>query len=114
MGLTYGVGEQKPTAGTNVGGDQFGAKALWSKSLDAMQTKTATGNSQQWLNDLRFVAEVNNAIVVAAPDQLTLDRVIAGFERPLQQAWQQIRYRLQRSTAWRHMSGTSMTTATPE
>ncbi len=90
MGLTYGVGEQKPTAGTNVGGDQFGAKALWSKSLDAMQTKTATGNSQQWLNDLRFVAEVNNAIVVAAPDQLTLDRVIAGFERPLQQAWQKI------------------------
>ena len=90
MGLTYGVGEQKPTTESNVRGDQLGAKALWSKSLEAMQAKTTPNNSQQWLTDLRFVAEVNNAIVVAAPDQLTLDRVISGFERPLQQTWQEL------------------------
>lgn len=90
MGLTYGVGEQKPATGVNVGDDQMGAKALWSKSLETMQAKTTPDNSQQWLTDLRFVAEVNNAIVVAAPDQLTLDRVITSFERPLQQAWHKL------------------------
>ncbi|NQY96705.1 MAG: ATP-binding protein [Henriciella sp.] len=90
MGLTYGVGEQKPATGVNVRNVHLGAKALWSKSLEAMQAKTTPDNSQQWLTDLRFVAEVNNAIVVAAPDQLTLDRVIASFERPLQQAWQDV------------------------
>jgi len=90
MGLTYGVGEQKPATGANVREDQLGAKALWSKSLEAMQAESTPENSQQWLTDLRFVAEVNKAIVVAAPDQLTLDRVISGFERPLQQAWQKI------------------------
>ena len=90
MGLTYGVGEQKPTTKTNVRGDELGAKALWSKSLEAMQAKTTSENAQQWLMDLRFVAEVNNSIVVAAPDQLTLDRVTSGFERPLQQTWQKI------------------------
>lgn len=90
MGLTYGVGEQKPAAGVNVGNGHLGAKAFWSKSLEAMQAKTTPDNSQQWLTDLRFVAEVNNAIVVAAPDQLTLDRVVTSFERPLQQAWQEI------------------------
>jgi len=90
MGLTYGVGEQKPATGVNVRNDQLGAKALWSKSLETMQAKTTPDNSQQWLTDLRFVAEVNNAIVVAAPDQLTLDRVVTSFERPLQQAWQEV------------------------
>lgn len=90
MGLTYGVGEQKPATGVNVRNDHLGAKALWSKSLEAMQAKTTPDNSQQWLTDLRFVAEVNNAIVVAAPDQLTLDRVVTSFERPLQQAWQEV------------------------
>lgn len=90
MGLTYGVGEQKPSTVSNVRGDQLGAKALWSESLQLVEAKTAPDNSQQWLTALRFVAEVNNAIVVAAPDQLTLDRVTTGFERPLQQAWQKL------------------------
>ena len=70
MGLTYGVGEQKPSTVSNVRGDQLGAKALWSESLQLVEAKTAPDNSQQWLTALRFVAEVNNAIVVAAPDQL--------------------------------------------
>lgn len=90
MGLTHGVGEQKPATGVNVRDDQLGAKALWSKSLEAMQAQTTPDNSHQWLTDLRFVAEVNNAIVIAAPDQLTLDRVVTSFERPLQQAWQKV------------------------
>ncbi len=90
MGLTNGVGEQKPTTNHNVRGDQLGAKALWSKSLTQVEAETAPDNSQQWLTALRFVAEVNKAIVVAAPDQLTLDRVTTGFARPLQQAWQKL------------------------
>lgn len=90
MGLTNGVGGQKPTADRGNGGEPEGAKALWSKSLQQVEAATAPDNSQQWLTSLRFVAEVNKAIVVAAPDQLTLDRVTTGFARPLQKAWQKL------------------------
>lgn len=90
MGLTNGVGEQKPTTNRGKNGEPEGAKALWSKSLQQVEVATAPNNSQQWLTSLRFVAEVNKAIVVAAPDQLTLDRVTTGFARPLQKAWQKL------------------------
>ncbi|MEO0607675.1 MAG: DnaA/Hda family protein [Pseudomonadota bacterium] len=68
----------------------MGAKALWSRSVQLVEAETAPDNSQQWLTALRFVAEVNKAIVVAAPDQLTLDRVTTGFARPLQKAWKKL------------------------
>ena len=90
MGLTNGVGGQKPTTDRGKGGEPEGAKALWSKSLQQVEAAAAPDNSQQWLTALRFVAEVNKAIVVAAPDQLTLDRVTTGFARPLQKAWQKL------------------------
>ncbi len=90
MGLTNGVGGQKPSTGHDVRGDQLGAKALWSQSLQIVEAETTPDNSQQWLTALRFVAEVNKAIVVAAPDQLTLDRVTTGFARPLQKAWKKL------------------------
>lgn len=86
MGLTYGVDGQKASTKT-VQGDQLGAKALWSKSLKSVEAEAKPDNSQQWLTAIRFVAEVNKSIVIAAPDQLTLDRVTIDFARPLQQAW---------------------------
>ena len=90
MGLTYGVDGQKASTETVQQGDQLGAKALWSQSLKTVESEAKPDNSQQWLTAIRFVAEVNKSIVIAAPDQLTLDRVTTDFARPLQQAWLKI------------------------
>ncbi|MEL8056695.1 MAG: DnaA/Hda family protein [Pseudomonadota bacterium] len=87
MGLTYEVEGQKASTGTSQKGESLGAKALWSKSLKSVEADSKPDNSQQWLTAIRFVAEVNKSIVIAAPDQLTLDRVTTDFARPLQQAW---------------------------
>lgn len=87
MGLTYGVDGQKASTVTAQDGTDLGAKALWSKSVKAVEAESKPDNSQQWLTAIRFVAEVNKSIVIAAPDQLTLDRVTSDFSRPLQQAW---------------------------
>lgn len=90
MGLTYGVDGQKATTDAARAGDQLGAKSLWSQSVSAVEAEAKPDNSQQWLTAIRFVAEINNSIVIAAPDQLTLDRVTTDFSRPLQQAWQKL------------------------
>ncbi|MEO1659616.1 MAG: DnaA/Hda family protein [Pseudomonadota bacterium] len=90
MGLTYGVDGQNASTKATETTDQLGAKAIWSKSLGAVEGEAKPDNSQQWLTSMRFVAEINNAIVVAAPDQLTLDRVSADFARPLQRAWEKL------------------------
>ena len=87
MGLTFEAEGQKSSAGTSQKGEPLGAKALWSKSLQSVEADAKPDNSQQWLTAIRFVAEVNKSIVIAAPDQLTLDRVTTDFARPLQQAW---------------------------
>lgn len=87
MGLTHGVDGQKAAPKSVQTEAHQGAKAIWSKSLEAVEAELKPGNSQQWLTAIRFVAEVNKSIVVAAPDQLSLDRVTTDFERPLQQAW---------------------------
>ena len=86
MGLTHGVDGQKAAPETVHTVAHQGAKAIWSKSLDAVEADIKPGNAQQWLTAIRFVAEVNNSIVIAAPDQLTLDRVTTDFARPLQKA----------------------------
>lgn len=90
MGLTYGVEGQKATTKAKATDNQFGAKTLWSQSVSAVEAEAKPDNSQQWLTAIRFVAEINNSIVIAAPDQLTLDRVSTDFSRPLQQAWQKL------------------------
>ena len=89
MGLTTGVEGQNSSTDTVQDGEALGAKALWSRSLQAVESDSKPDNSQQWLTAIRFVAEVNKSIVIAAPDQLTLDRVTTDFARPLQKAWLQ-------------------------
>jgi len=90
MGLTHGVeGQNAATKGKQTE-EQLGAKTLWTQSIHSVESETKPDNSQQWLTAIRFVAEIDNSIVIAAPDQLTLDRVSTDFSRPLQQAWQKL------------------------
>ena len=88
MGLTYGVNGQNASSDNAKAGEQLGAKSLWAQSVGAVEADAKPDNSQQWLTAIRFVAEIDKSIVIAAPDQLTLDRVTTDFSRPLQQAWQ--------------------------
>ncbi|MEL6827579.1 MAG: DnaA/Hda family protein, partial [Pseudomonadota bacterium] len=88
MGLTYGVDGQNASSDNAKAGEQLGAKSLWAQSVGAVEADAKPDNSQQWLTAIRFVAEIDKSIVIAAPDQLTLDRVTTDFSRPLQQAWQ--------------------------
>lgn len=90
MGLTHGVEGQNAPIEMEQTTDQEGAKTLWSKSIRTVAAASKPDNSQQWLTAIRFVAEINKSIVIAAPDQLTLDRVTTDFARPLQQAWQKL------------------------
>ncbi|MEL7108413.1 MAG: DnaA/Hda family protein [Pseudomonadota bacterium] len=90
MGLTYGVEGQKAATKAKTTDNQTGAKTLWSQTVSVVEDEAKPDNSQQWLTAIRFVAEIDNSIVIAAPDQLTLDRVSIDFSRPLQQAWQNL------------------------
>lgn len=105
MGLTYGVDGQKASTDGARAGDQQGAKSLWAQSVGAVEAEAKPDNSQQWLTAIRFVAEINNSIVIAAPDQLTLDRVTTDFSRPLQQAWQKLdpKKRRLKFELWNHV-----------
>ncbi len=105
MGLTYGVDGQKASTDGARAGDQLGAKSLWAQSVSAVEAEAKPDNSQQWLTAIRFVAEINNSIVIAAPDQLTLDRVTTDFSRPLQQAWQKLdpKKRRLKFELWNHV-----------
>ncbi len=69
--------------------DVPGARELWVKSVDAVRGRLPADTYANWLSSVRFVAEVNKAILIAAKDPLTLDRIEAEFSRPLQKAWRQ-------------------------
>ena len=88
MGLTYGVAGPTSSSDTPHAGEQLGPQSLWPQSVGAGDADAKPDYSQQWLTAIRFVAEIDKSIVIAAPDQLTLDRVTTDFSRPLQQAWQ--------------------------
>jgi len=70
--------------------DGPGARKLWALTLKHVSKTVTPDNYDKWLAPIRFIAEVNNAIVIAAKDQLTLDRITAEYARPLQQQWRKL------------------------
>lgn len=69
------------------GTDTPGARDLWVKTLSAVRKQVTPDSYEKWLEPVRFVAEVHDAILISAKDQLTMDRVTAEFARPLQREW---------------------------
>lgn len=88
MGLNNGA-EQQNVSSTGVADDLDlpGAKTLWTQCLEAMRGGITPNDFDKWLGAIRFVAEINKAIVIAAPDQLTLDRVSTEYARDLKATW---------------------------
>ena len=64
-----------------------GAVDIWSQTLDSFKGQVSDLSYKQWLGNTRFIAEINNAILIAAPDQLTLDRVQTDYAHMLQRCW---------------------------
>ncbi len=67
--------------------DLPGAREIWAKTLSQSRADVTVTDFTKWLAPMRFIAEVNKAIVIAAKDQLTLDRITSNYARPLQQIW---------------------------
>lgn len=90
MGHATGIGrnnepaESRTREGTL---DTPGARNIWDKTLSQINSDVSADVFANWLAPIRFVAEVDNAILIAAKDQLTLDRITSEYARDLQQAW---------------------------
>lgn len=67
--------------------DLPGARELWAQTLKVAREDISADNYDNWLAPCRFVAEVDDAILIAAKDRLTIDRITADYARPLQQTW---------------------------
>ncbi len=67
-----------------------GARDLWTKTLDEAREDVPRNDFDKWLTPIRFIAEVNKSIVIAAKDQLTIDRITSEYARILQRQWRQI------------------------
>lgn len=67
--------------------DLPGAREIWTQTLKAAREGVSADTYENWLAPCRFVAEVDDAILIAAKDQLTIDRITADHARPLQQSW---------------------------
>ncbi|MBR9834223.1 MAG: ATP-binding protein [Alphaproteobacteria bacterium] len=90
MGHVTGFGRNKETAEGRTEKehkDVPGARILWEQALTTIKNDVSTENFANWLAPIRFVAEVDNAILIAARDQLTLDRITTEYAHLLQQAW---------------------------
>ncbi len=74
----------------NVTKDGPGAHELWLRAVEVVRGRQPAESYTNWLASVRFVAEVNKAILIAAKDPLTLDRIESEFARPLQKAWRQL------------------------
>lgn len=76
--------ESRTSKGTK---DTPGAREIWVQALTEAKDTFSPEVYSNWLMPVRFVAEVHGAILIAARDQLTLDRVVSDYARPLQKIW---------------------------
>ncbi|CAI8286841.1 MAG: hypothetical protein CME93_04870 [Hyphomonadaceae bacterium] len=70
--------------------DGPGALQLWENTMITIKGIIPGEDYANWLAPLRFVAEIDKAIVIAAKDQFTLDRIEGDYARRLQQVWERM------------------------
>ena len=89
MGLNEDSGtyENGKNSGAKNKNDRHKGKELWQTVLKAARTETSPEDYNKWISDLRFVADDNGTVLIAARDQLACDR-INSYHRPmLRKAW---------------------------
>lgn len=91
MGRNYGVEkntDQAESLSDQNMADLPGARELWTSVLDQVRADVTAEAYDKWLAAIRFVAEVDKDIVIAANDRLTFDRVTSEYLRALRIEWQ--------------------------
>ena len=94
----------------NLSGDSTPAtgQMIWNAVRETLRDKVEPSDFTRWIEDLRLVAEHNGAMVIAARDPLSFDRVNGQYIRTIEKLWaatDPLRRTL-RLVCWRH--------ATPE
>ncbi len=67
--------------------DVHKGQEIWNSVLSAARQTTSTDDYRKWIADLRFVAEVDGTVLVAARDQLAFDRVNTNHRPMLRRFW---------------------------
>lgn len=66
---------------------QIGGPASWQRTKTDLKKKIGSPDYSKWIDGLRFVAEVNGEIIIAAKDRLTFDRVQSLYRRDIEKLW---------------------------
>lgn len=59
----------------------------WQKAKVDLKKKIGETGYSKWIDGLRFVADVDNTVLIAARDKLTFDRVEAEYRRDIETVW---------------------------
>ena len=104
MGLQEESGRRETEKNTNTQrGDNHRGMDLWRAVLEDARSETSAHDYNTWISDLRFVADDNGTVLIAARDQLACDR-INSYHRPmLRRAWRKAdpRQRALKITCWK-------------
>ncbi|WP_084395755.1 DnaA ATPase domain-containing protein [Henriciella aquimarina] len=85
------------------GKDIHRGRDIWIDVLNDTKTQTSAEDFDKWISDLRFVAEVDDEVVIAARDQLAFDRINSNHRPMLKRIWRKAdpKGRALRITCWK-------------
>lgn len=63
---------------------------IWAHVQAELRESISQEAYAKWIRDLKFIAEVDGAMLIAARDQLSYDRVRADHRRALERCWQKL------------------------
>ena len=69
------------------GKDMHRGRDIWKGVLKDTKGQISTEDYEKWISDLRFIAEVDDEVLVAARDQLAFDRINSNHRPLLKRIW---------------------------
>lgn len=87
---TNGINTPTDNSGTQdkTGGDQpVGAPEIWSRTRSDLAMRVTEDDYARYIEDIRFIAEVEGAVVLATRSRYTFDRVDGEHKRLIQRLW---------------------------
>ncbi|MEQ9448102.1 MAG: DnaA N-terminal domain-containing protein, partial [Rhodospirillaceae bacterium] len=63
---------------------------IWNAFLADAREIASTDDYDKWIRNLRFVAEVDKSVLIAARDRLTYDRISANHRPMLKRVWRKV------------------------
>ena len=88
MGLQEESGRHESEKNTDTRrGDDHRGMDLWRTVLEDARQETSPHDFDKWISDLRFVADDNGTVLIAARDQLAYERINSQHRPMLRRAW---------------------------